>query len=197
MSAKVQGVPSLGRWETLEASPVDDYRIFGVQRMQRRSPRTGAPGTYQVLRMPSWANVVALTPEGEVVLVEQYRHGTDAVTFEIPGGCIEAGEDAARGAARELREETGYVGSDPILLGTVHPNPAIQDNVCTIWLIREARCTAPLELDPGEHIEVHTVSRHEIGQMLRDGRITHALVVAAFYWLEHWEAEQIVRTSAE
>ncbi len=171
-------------WQTLEIGENLDRGVFQVQEIVRRSPRTGHQATYQVLRIPDWANVVALTPDDDVVLVAQYRHGIDQVTLEIPGGVLEPGEEPAAGVARELVEETGYTGDPPVLLGTVHPNPAIQDNACTTWLITGARPTAEPSPDEGEDIEVVTVPRGEIPQLLRRGRITHSLVVAAFHWLE-------------
>jgi len=180
----------LSKWETLEVGELVDYHVFGVRQVVRRSTRTGRPGRYQVLHMPAWVNVVALTPGGAVVLVEQYRHGLDAVTLEIPGGVVDPGEEPAVTAARELREETGYVGAAPRLIGTVHPNPAIQDNAATTWLIEDARPTAETSPDDGEHILVHTVPRAEVPRLLTDGRISHSLVVAAFHWLHLWEAER-------
>ncbi len=135
--------PEPPRWETLASGEILDRGVFGIQEIVRRSPRTGHAGTYQVLRIPNWANVVALTPEDEVVLVAQYRHGLDRVTLEIPGGVLDPGEDLAAGVARELEEETGHTGDPPVLLGTVHPNPAIQDNACTTWLITGARASGP------------------------------------------------------
>ena len=174
----------LPRWETLDEGKIVDYRIFTVQGMVRRSPRTGRSGTYQVLHIAAWVNVIALTPDDEIVMVEQYRHGIDTITLEMPGGVVEPGEDPAETASRELLEETGYSGETPIRIGLVHPNPAIQDNECSTWLIRNARRTAEPTPDEGEHISVHTVARTEIPALLRQGQITHSLMVAAFHWLD-------------
>ena len=171
-------------WDTLEVGEALDRGVFKIQEIVRRSPRTGNAGTYQVLRIADWANVIALTPEDEVVLIAQYRHGTDSVTLEIPGGVLEPGEAPVDGVARELAEETGFTGAGPVLIGTVHPNPAIQDNACTTWLVTGARRTAEPEPDEGEDIDVVLVPRREIPALLREGRITHSLVVAAFHWLE-------------
>ncbi len=85
----------ISTWETLELGEVDDRGVFGFQEIARRSPRTGRVGTYKVLRIGPWTNVVALTPDDRVVLVEQYRHGIDALTREIPGGVLDPGEDIA------------------------------------------------------------------------------------------------------
>lgn len=175
--------PRIPKWPTVFAHPVEDFGVFRVQKIERRSPRTDQVGVYKVLRIASWVNVVALTPQREVLLVEQFRHGIDDLTLEIPGGVLEPGEDAAVGAARELREETGFAGDPPILLGEVFPNPAIQDNRCYTYLVENAREVGELELDPGEHIEVHRVPLPEITGYLRSGRIRHSLVVAAFHWL--------------
>lgn len=173
----------IGRWETLDEGTVIKRGIFGFREVVRRSPRTGRDGRYQILHLDSWVNVIALTPEGDVVLIEQYRHGTDHVTLEIPGGLIEPGEDPARAAERELLEETGFAGESVELLGIVEPNPAFQDNQCSTYLVRGARRVAEPELDEGEDIAVVTLSRSRVRELLRDGGIRHSLVVAAFFWL--------------
>lgn len=170
-------------WRTVRESELDDRGVFSFQEVERLSPRTARVGSYKILRIAPWVNVVALTPDLEVVLVEQYRHGIDDITFEIPGGLVEPGEAHAVGAARELEEETGYCGGEPVLLGTVHPNPAIQDNTCSTWLVEGAIPTGVQNFDDGEDIAVTTVPLAEIPAWLADGRITHSLVVAAFHWL--------------
>ncbi|MCG8462157.1 MAG: NUDIX hydrolase [Holophagales bacterium] len=156
--------------------------IFAVDTARRRSPRTGKAGTYRILRTADWVNVVALTPERQVILIEQYRHGIDAATLEIPGGMVDPGEDPADAASRELREETGYTGGPPELLGRVHPNPAIQDNLCSAYLIRDCRLTHDTEWDSGEHILIHLEEAARIPELLHLGHITHSLVIAAFHW---------------
>lgn len=182
---------TLPRWQTVSAQKGEDYGLFRVDRLERVSPRTGRSGQYKVLRIASWANVVALTTAGEVILIEQYRHGIDDLTLEIPGGVVELDEDPLAGAARELREETGYAGDPPILIGKVHPNPAIQDNVCFTYLIENARRVGELQLDPGEDIAVRLVPLDAVPRLLQDGLITHSLVVAAFHWLAlHQAARQ-------
>jgi len=129
-------------------------------------------------------NVIALTEKDEVVLIRQFRHGTAEVTVEIPGGLVDADEESRDAAARELLEETGFAGQAPVSLGSVEPNPAIQDNVCSTFLIRDARPVAPPRPDDMEHIQVWLLPLEEIDEWIRLGKIRHALVVAAFKLLE-------------
>ncbi|MEZ4518692.1 MAG: NUDIX hydrolase [Chloroflexota bacterium] len=71
-------------------------------------PRTGKEHSFYILEAPDWVNVIPLTPDEQVVMVRQYRHGTGTVTLESPAGMADHdGEALAVAAARELREETG------------------------------------------------------------------------------------------
>jgi ADP-ribose pyrophosphatase len=77
------------------------------------SPRTGKEHDFYVLDSVNWVNVIAITPDQQLVMVEQYRHGSNTVELEIPGGMMDAGEtDPVATAVRELREETGYAGEN-------------------------------------------------------------------------------------
>lgn len=174
---------ALTAWPTLQRHPAQDFRIFSVQPVDRRSPRTGKVGTYQVIHAPDWVNVVAVTPERNLVMVEQYRHGLDLVTLEVPGGMVDEGEAPAEAAARELVEETGYTGAVAERLGLVHPNPAIQSNSHSAWLIQDVRRTCEPQLDEGEDIRVVEIPLAEIEDRVRRGDITHSLVICALYWL--------------
>lgn len=175
---------SLEKWDRESAEEIEEYGVFRVRRYLARSPRTGQSRPFSVIDTADWVNVIGITPDDRLVLVRQYRHGTDAVSLEIPGGIVDADEDPADAAARELREETGYAGAAPVYLGTVEPNPAILNNRCHTYLIRDCRPAGDQRLDPGEDIEVTTLPRSEIGAAVADGRIAHALVVCALWWLE-------------
>ncbi len=169
-------------WSHLNSAIVFACRIFTLKKESYRSPRTGSAHDFFILDSPDWVNIIPLTPENEVILVKQYRLGTNQFSLEIPGGMLDPGESPAEAAQRELLEETGYSGDAPELIGTVHPNPAINTNRCHTYLARNAaRRTQPRQ-DSTEDIEVQTAPLSEIPGLIRQGRITHALVIAAFYW---------------
>jgi ADP-ribose pyrophosphatase len=127
--------------------------------------------------------VIPLTDDGRVVLVRQYRIGTGTFTLEVPGGMCDREEPPERTAAREMREETGFEAREIVPLGFVHPNPAIQTNRCHHYLALGARSVAEPTPDPFEQIEVDTVPLAQIPRLMREGAITHALVVTAFHLL--------------
>jgi 8-oxo-dGTP pyrophosphatase MutT (NUDIX family) len=129
------------------------------------------------LELRDWVSVAAVTVDGAFVLVRQHRHGVDAVTLETAGGLIDAGEEPAVAALRELREETGYVAEDVESLGWVHPNPAIQGNRCHLYLARGAREIGVPEGDEHESTEAVLMDAAELSAALQDGRISHALAV--------------------
>ena len=92
-----------------------------------------------VLDTNDWVNVLAITPNRELVLVRQFRYGSQEYSLEPPGGVIEKGEDPVLAGMRELSEETGYVGTDPQLIGNARPNAAILSNKCHFVLLNDKK----------------------------------------------------------
>jgi ADP-ribose pyrophosphatase len=171
-------------WPRLRKGEELDLTILRIREDTFQDPRDASPHARVILTAPDWANVVALTDAGEAVLVRQFRFGVEANSLEIPGGMLDAGEEPAQGAARELLEETGYRARELVFLGAVHPNPALQTNRCHSYLALGAeRVGAPAQ-DKGEDIEVVLVPASTLQRLVREGVITHALVVAAVYFAE-------------
>jgi ADP-ribose pyrophosphatase len=186
---KDPGLPP--RWQKLREEPHAATRIFSVVRAMFRHPRRAKEQDFFVINAPDWVNVVALTPDGQLVLVRQFRYGINEFSLEIPGGVIDAGEDPVAAGLRELREESGYVGRNARLLGSIHPNPAMQSNRCHLVLVEEARREAELEWDPDEELEILTKPVDDVFALVAAGGITHALVLDALLLFQpHWQRQR-------
>jgi 8-oxo-dGTP pyrophosphatase MutT (NUDIX family) len=174
-------------WPKISSTPAGNFRIFTIRSDRKVSPRTGQEHDFYVIDCVDWVNVIAITPDQQLVMIEQYRHGSDTVELEIPGGMIDA-KDASPVAAgmRELREETGYEGENPRIIGQIYPNPAIMSNTCYTLLVENCRLKHPVEWDHGEDLVTRLMPVAEIPQLVATGKIRHSLVVVALYHFELW-----------
>ena len=170
-------------WERINSEPVADCRIFRIKRDISLDPRSQAEHDFFVIEAPNWINVIPITADGRVILIEQYRHGTEEVTLEIPGGIVDDDESPAEAAARELFEETGYEAGTLELLARTRPNPAIQNNWQHSYVARNCRWISDPKFDDIEDIGVRLVRLEDVRRLIASGVINHALVVVAFYYL--------------
>ena len=173
-------------WPKTGSTPLGDFRVFKLRSDRRVSPRTGKEHDFYVLESANWVNVIALTPDQQLVMIEQFRHGSDKVELEIPGGLMDAGESPEAAALRELREETGYEGDNARVLGQISPNPAIMNNTCFTVLIENCRCMHPVEFDSGEDLNTRLIPADAVTRVVAEGKIGHALVVVALYYFDLW-----------
>jgi 8-oxo-dGTP pyrophosphatase MutT (NUDIX family) len=169
-------------WTTVGTDRRLDCRVFHVDEVRRRNHRR--ENSFFVLRGRDWVNIIPVTPRGEVVMIEQYRHGIDAVTLEVPGGVIDESDPTPLHAAvREMREETGYDSVDVRLLGRIDPNPALQSNHCSSFLALNAEARFTPSPDDDEEIRTVLVPLDDVPRLICEGRVNHALVVVAFSFL--------------
>ena len=175
-------------WEKIRATPAGDFRIFKIRSDLKISPRTGEKHDFFVLESVDWVNVIAVTPDQKLVMVTQYRHGSNTVELEIPGGMMDAEDaDPVATAVRELREETGYVGENARLLGRIWSNPAILNNRTYTVLVENCRLQHGVEFDSGEDLITSLVPVAEIPKLVAAEKIGHSLVVVALYYFDLWQ----------
>lgn len=164
-------------WEFLRTEPGPELPLFHTRFDWVRNPRNDRSMRALVLESADWVNVVAVTPEGKVVVVRQYRFGVERVTTEVPAGIINAGETPLEGAMRELKEETGYTSTRWKSLGWVETNPAFLNNLCHEWLALGAVKTEDPQLDEGEEITVAELSLDEVREEIERGTMRNSLTV--------------------
>lgn len=156
---------------TVESSQMAFSDRFLRHRMDRCiTERGNVLDPYHVLELNDWCMAVALTTTGDLVLVEEYRHGVGQIVRGLPSGTVEPGEDPAVAMPRELAEETGYTGGEWITLPPFWSNPATATNTCHVYLALGVAPTVAQNLDPGETIAVLTADPREALGALMNGR---------------------------
>ncbi|MCC5835600.1 MAG: NUDIX hydrolase [Opitutales bacterium] len=170
-------------WDRVHRRVKADCRIYKVWEDHYRHPRNGNAGDFYAIDAPDWVMILGITREGKMIRVRQFRFGVDDLTWELPAGMINAGEDPVKAGVRELQEETGYGNGRARLLVTMRPNPALMNNRMHIVLVEDLERVGEVDPDEHEEITVDLLSPAEMMKEIREGRLDHALVAAAFY---HW-----------
>lgn len=136
-----------------------------------------------VIEHPDWVDVIALTADLNIVLVDQYRHSVRSVRTEFPAGTVDEGEEPLAAIRRELLEETGYASDDWHLLGTAPVYPALQTNRIHSFLALNARPIGGQALDDGEVIHADKLPFTHFIERVQSGALElPALQLAALWW---------------
>lgn len=159
--------------------------IFTVHESHRVST-DGREADYVLLHTNDWVHVIAPVRDEQgrdcFVMARQFRHGTQQVTLEFPGGVVDDNEDPAVAARRELEEETGYTADSLSLIGRTAPNPAFMTNEVSTYLAHRVRRAGDRNLDANEIIDAELVPADEIVHTTNPAFAHHSIMLAGLHW---------------
>lgn len=142
-------------------------------------PGNGPAQEYHSFALDDYVNVLAVTHEGEIPLVRQYRPALEGYSLELPGGLPDRGESPVTTANRELYEETGYcTDREPILLGCLHPDSGRLENRLWCYFAPVVKRHPRQRWQPEPGVELILMSKTELGQAISSGEFVHALHIA-------------------
>ena len=170
-------------WTRRQSETIADCRVFKVREDLCERASDGKEAKFYVVENPDWVNVIALTKDKEVVLIEQFRHGAETIILEIPGGMLDENEQKEIAAKRELLEETGYTSDEFVYLGKSRPNPAIQNNWIYHYAALDCEKTGETAFDEHESVVTKLVPLADVAGLIESGKITHSLAIVGFYYL--------------
>lgn len=171
-----------GKWEVVESEYLHKRPWLTVRRETLQMPDGRLVPEYYVLEYSDWVNIIALTKEGKFILVKQYRPGIQATCLELCAG-VQEGSDASplESAQRELLEETGYAGGEWSEFMRLSPNASAMSNFSYCFIAKGVEKIADQSLDASEELTVHLFSREELEELLLQGKIVQATMVAPLW----------------
>jgi len=165
--------------EVIESERVYSGRVFGLRDDTLRMP-DGTTLKRQVIEHPGAVAVLAFEEDGDVLLVQQYRHPAGEALLEVPAGTLEANEPPEACARRELEEEAGRRAGRLAPLGILRPSPGICDEI--IWLFEATELeTTPARPEPDEALTLVPLAFDEALARAADGRITDGKTIACLF----------------
>lgn len=183
------------KWDIIEDKKLLETPIFSLHQRELLPDKKQTTAPFIVLNAPDWINIIALTENQDVVLVEQYRAGIHESTLEIPGGMVDENESPLEAARRELLEETGYQSDKWTLLGKTSANPAFMNNYTFIFLAEECVKTGEQQLDGNEDIDIYLLELDRFLKLVQNSTVHHSVVVAAVaHLLLHFNQKEKARS---
>lgn len=170
---------SLQKWTFKNKKILSKTSIFDLVSTESKPPHSKDNQIFYRLECPDWVNILPITPDGQVLLIRQFRVGIEDLCLEIPGGILEKNETPEQAALRELEEETGYTTTPNHLtsLGYVWPNPAIQNNRCYLFFAEQVQPTGKLHWDAAEDIEIIVIPYEEFLIKISNNEMKHAIIL--------------------
>ncbi len=177
-------LPKLAPWTVLESKPILNNRWLQIHEQRIGLGHGGTIDDFYLLVGPSWTAALALTKDGQAVLVRQYRHGLGGESLELPSGMIEPDESPLAAAQRELLEETGYASSNWQPLLEVQTEPARHTTRAHFFCALGAERVAEPRLDAAENVVVELRPQRELVALIEQGELVHGVHVGAILLAE-------------
>lgn len=173
-------------WKLLTSRYIVHDRWLKVRADTCELPSTRVIEPYYVLEYPTWLNVVALTAQEEVVLVQLYRHGIRQTVLELPSGTVESSDASVLDAARrELLEETGYGGGEFVETARLSPNTANHVNRVHCFVATGVKCVNQPVIDEMERVETVLLPLPEVVELAKTNGLLQALHVSSLFFALH------------
>lgn len=147
----------------------------------------GAVAAREYVIHPGAVMIVAVLPDGRLVMERQYRYPVRQTMIEFPAGKLDAGEGGLACAQRELWEETGYKARRWAKAGVMHPVIGYATEVIEIWFAQDLTL-GERHLDAGEFLDVFAASQEELESWMQDGQLTDAKTIVGMMWLQRWRS---------
>src|SRR5665647_62857 len=163
------------KWKTLSTEYLSNHQYFTARKDKCETPGGNIVDEYFVVELPTTACAVAITEEGDVLMVRQYRHPIQETILEIPGGFIDENEIPEESIQRELKEETGYEFSSIVNVGRIAANPGVLNNFTYLFLARGGKKTSVQKFDKNEHLELEKISLQELKRLFLENKIVQSL----------------------
>jgi 8-oxo-dGTP pyrophosphatase MutT (NUDIX family) len=161
----------MNKWKKLASELVFNHKWFKVQKDTVELPNGKVLDDFFLWPEGDVVLVVPITPQNEIILVKQYKHGFGDVVIEVPAGMLNTQEEPIKGAMRELKEETGYTSQEIISLGAVSNHPTKVIGKVHLFLAKNAELTSSQNFDENEEIEVIKKPYKEVLEMIWSGEI--------------------------
>lgn len=173
-------------WDIQSDEVIANFHSRLVHKYSAKHPDGRHHDFFVLDAIPDWIQCIAITKNDEIVLVSQYRAGTKNLTLELPGGGIDKNEEVVQSLFRELREETGYTGSNPVHLYTCYPNPAMQTNRVHFYLLQNCEKTCDTDFDPEEDLTTYLLPINQVENAIDNNIFQHAMTLEGLLLFRRW-----------